>query len=150
MKTVYKNMNRYFKHNTDKGFVFLTAVFLIVFIAIGMVAFLDIATVDFQVLQNIKYSNEALYIAKAGVEDAISRLRQDINWKALNNNPLVVEFPAGSGNQYSVTCPQQNPPKIITSTATLSNGYKRRIQAGVQVLGTSSLYTVIMNYWKET
>ncbi len=140
-------MNR---RNKDKGFVFLLVVFLIVFIAIAMVAFLDIATIDFQVLQNNRYSNEALYIAQAGVEDAISRLRQDINWRARNNNPLVVEFPAGSGNQYSVTCPEASPPKIITSTATLSSGYKREIEVSVQVFGTASLYTVIVNYWKET
>ena len=112
-------------------------------------AFLDIATVDFQVLQNNKYSNEALYIAQAGVEDAISRLRQNINWQAPNAAPLLIEFPAGSGNYYSVTCPELNPPKTITSTATLSNGYKRRIETGVQVFGASSLYTVIINYWKE-
>lgn len=137
-------------HNDNKGVVFLIAVFLIVFISIAMIAFLDIATVDFQVLQNSKSSNESLYIAQAGVEDAISRLRQDIKWQAKNNNPLIVEFPAGSGNQYSVTCPGKNPPKIITSTATLSNGYKRRIEVSVQIFGTSPLYNVKVNYWKET
>jgi hypothetical protein len=137
-------------HNDNKGVVFLIAVFLIVFISIAMIAFLDIATVDFQVLQNSKSSNESLYIAQAGVEDAISRLRNDINWQALAGSPLVVEFPSGSGNQYSVICPQLGLPKIITSTATMSNGYKRRIEVSVQVFGTSPLYNVKVNYWKET
>ncbi len=149
--TIYyiQNMRNYFKRKTGTGFVLLMVVFLIAFIAVGIVAFLDIATVDFKVLQNNKYSNEAQYIAQAGVEDAISRLRQDIRWRARNNNPLVVEFPAGSGNQYSVTCPRRDPPKIITSTATLSNGYKREIEVSVQVSGSAPLYTVIVSYWKE-
>ncbi len=122
-------------------------VLLIVFISIGIVAFLDIATVDFNVLQNNRYSEEALYIAQAGVEDVISRLRNNMNYQAPAGTPLVVTF---SGHQYSVTCPQLNPPKIITSTATLSNGYKREIEASVQVFGTAAPYKVIINYWKET
>ncbi len=138
------------KNLTDRGVVLLTTVLLIAFITMGIVAFLDIATVDLQVLQNNRYSDEALYIAQAGIEDAISRLRQDINWGAIDITPLVVEFPEGSGNYYSVVCSGQNTPRTITSTARLANGYKREILAGVHVSGTSSLYKVVVNYWKES
>ncbi|HDZ61587.1 MAG TPA: hypothetical protein ENH40_00375 [Nitrospirae bacterium] len=138
-----KSMNIRCLGENNRGIVLLITVLLIVFIAVGMVAFLDIATIDFQLLQNNRYSEEALYIAQAGIEDVIARLRNNINYQTVGT---VVPF---SGHQYLITCPQPNPPKIITSTATLSNGYKREIETSVQVFGTSAPYKVIINYWKE-
>ncbi len=125
------------------------AVFVIFFISVAMVGILELASTDFQILQNYKFSNRALYIAEAGIEEAIYRIRQNINWRRKSGNPLVVEFPAGSGDQFSVICPQKNPPKTITSTAILHNGYKRRLKVSVYAYGSSSPYTIVINYWKE-
>lgn len=135
----------------NQGFMLLMMVFLIFFISVATAGFLAVAATDFQILQNHKFSDRALYIAEAGVEDAINRIRQDRTWRRTAGNPWVVEFPSGSGDQYSVVCPQatQNWTKTITSTATLSNGYKRALEVKVRIFGSSPRYTVLINYWKE-
>jgi hypothetical protein len=135
----------------NRGFMLLMMVFLIFFISVATAGFLAVASTDFQILQNHKFSDRALYISEAGVEDAINRIRQDSSWRRTTGNPLVVEFPVGSGNQYSVVCPESagSLTKTITSTATLSNGYKRALEVKIRIFGVSARYTVLINYWKE-
>ncbi|MFH0731529.1 MAG: hypothetical protein V2A72_01230 [Candidatus Omnitrophota bacterium] len=129
----------------------LLVVFIILVMTVLVIGYLQAATTETEIMRNHKMSTQALYIAEAGIEDAIYTIRQTGNsqWDAGFQNK---EFPAGSGNTYTVVVDNSNYPSvIITSVATVSSTYQRGVEAEIAVSGppTSAPYPVSMNYWKE-
>lgn len=105
----------------------------------------ELLTASIQIIANHRHDLQAMYIADAGIEDAIDHLRDDPGWSA----GLDVEFPTGSGNTYTVSIDNSGYPIIvITSTGTIQN-FQRTLEAEVEVIGSSSPYSVVMTYWKE-
>lgn len=144
----------------QEGVALLMAIFALFFITLLIVAFLDITTIDLQIIKNQTTSLKALYIADAGIEDAIYELRQDKGWGAAGFTDK--EFPSGSGNSYTVTVstlqtigtpPNEFYIKTLTSTGTVSSGTttaQRRIEAQTLVTGrTAGAYKVRISSWKE-
>ncbi|MBU0501881.1 MAG: hypothetical protein KJ811_01380, partial [Candidatus Margulisbacteria bacterium] len=57
-----------------RGAALLLTVFLIAIGAILIIGFLELSLADLQIVRNHQYSTRALYIAEAGIEDAIYEL----------------------------------------------------------------------------
>jgi Tfp pilus assembly protein PilX len=126
-----------------KAVALVLAIFILVFISILVVALLNLLTSDLVITANHLGRLEALYTAEAGVEDAISQLRTNINWTTAS-----VIFPDGSNNSYTVTRPTGS--RVITSIGNIDNKFAATIEARVSIQGTSSPYTVRIVSYKET
>lgn len=125
-----------------KGVALLLALFILIFVSLLVIAFLELTTTDLQIVSNHLTRNQALYIADAGVEYAISRLKNS----KLSFSYGPAELPSGSGNTYEVTYTLSS--GIITSIATLSSGQQVRLETKVSVTG-STPYKVKIIYYRE-
>ena len=61
----------------EKGIALILVLFTMLFISLLVVAFVDLATIDQQIVTNQVRALEASFIADAGVETAVYELRQD-------------------------------------------------------------------------
>jgi type II secretory pathway component PulK len=125
----------------EKGIALIMVLFAMLFISLLVVAFVDLATIDQQIVTNQVRDLQAGFIADAGVETAVYELRQDSGYSGTGGN---VEFPAGSGNTYNVTVAGST----ITATGTISD-FSRTLEVDFSISGGSSPYTVMINTWKE-
>ena len=123
-----------------KGVALLLALFTLLIIALLVVAFLETTAIDLQIVSNQLNRNKALYIADAGIECGVYRLKSS---KA--NFTQSAQLPSGSGDTYSVTYVSSS--GIITSKGTLASGESVRLEAKVSVTG--SPFTVKILYWRE-
>jgi hypothetical protein len=128
-----------------RGAVLLLTVFAIAFVAVLITAFLQVSTTDLQIVRNHQYSTRALYVAEAGIEDAIYELRQDNTWDSGFTDK------AFGGDAYTVAVSNNYPIVVIDSTSTVDGGFQRQIQVQVTISGPPSPtpYPVAVNYWKE-
>lgn len=127
----------------QKGLALLLALFTLIIISLLVVAFFELTTIDLQIISNHFRKNQALYIADAGVEYAISRLTSS---RSSFNTPQIV-FPSGSGNTYRVTYSSSS--GTITSVARLSSGQQVALSVKVSIVGSSAPYTVRIISWRE-
>ena len=72
----------------SKGVVLILTIFVILFMSVFVVAYLDVATTETEIMQNHKLSTKALYIAEAGIDDAIYTLRQ----RGLSDEVSIYQF----------------------------------------------------------
>lgn len=126
----------------EQGQALVLVIFVMLFVFLMVTALSDLISIDLQIVNNQLRSVKADYIAEAGVEDAISRLRLNRDYAVSNEN---VEFPSGSGNSYSITI--TNTDNTIISTGTLLN-FQRVKQAKFRIMGRSSPYKVNIMSWK--
>ena len=130
----------------QSGAALVVALIVMSMLALLTVSSLDMLTINVQIAGNHAHELQALYIADAGIEDAIDRLRDDPNW---NTGLQNVELPAGSGNSYTVVIDNSGYPSvIITSTGTAAN-FQRSLEAEVKITGSSAPYSITITYWKE-
>jgi len=125
-----------------RGVALLLALFSLVIISLLVIAFLETTAIDLQIVSNQLNRNKALYIADAGIEDAVSRI---INRNRGFSNQIV-QLPSGSGNTYNVTYVLSS--GKITSTGTLVSGEHVDLEAKVSVTGSSPFVVKIL-YWRE-
>jgi type II secretory pathway component PulK len=131
--------------NFKKGVALILAMFILVFIAILVVAFLELLTSDLVIANNHLGRLQALYIADAGVEHAISLLRASGNQQI---NTGSITFP-GPGSSYTVT--KSPTSRIIQSVGQVgTNKFTATIQARVSIQGIGSPYTVRIVSFQET
>ena len=131
----------------QRGAALVVALIVMSVLALLTISSLDMLTLNVQLGGNHERELKASYMADAGVEDAIDRLRDDSSWDA---GLTDVEFPAGSGNTYTVTIDNSESPLIvITSTGTVPN-LQRSLEVQVKITGSSSPYSATVMYWKET
>jgi len=102
-------------------------------------------TSDLRIVKNHLYSSKALYVADAGIEEAIAALRSDYAWDIGFTQKA---FPAGSSSHYTVTVANTHPVVVLTSTG-VSVGFERTVEAKLIVAETSAPYPVRVLYWKE-
>lgn len=121
-------------------------------LSILTVSALELLTTSMRITGNHKRELEAIYVADAGIEDAVKELRNDRDWRTGFNNKDFL------GSKYTVTLTQTstdafgNPIIKIESTGTTTIGFQRKLEAEVKVVQTPELalpYSVVMNYWKE-
>ncbi len=113
--------------------------------AVFIVGFIGLTTVDLRVSTNHAKSMQAYYIAEAGVADALAKMRQQ--------GPLVDtywtnSFPPGSSDSYAVTVSQSSG-KIESRGQTSSLGFTRSLEVAVAVSGSTTPYVVRIQEWKE-
>lgn len=124
-----------------RGVALLLALWTLIIVALLLVVALQLSTTDLQIISNHDLRTQSLFIADAGVEYAVSRLK---NSKA--NFSQNMAFPAGSGHSYSVTYTSSS--STISSTGTLSSGEAVSLEAKVSVTG-SAPYQVKILSWRE-
>ena len=139
-------MNRNNKLHTNKcrkGFVLVLTLFTTVILATLIIAFLNMTSIDLNLVTNYVCSAKAYYIAEAGVADAINQMRlsgplEDTQWEE--------SFPSGSSDKYTVAVSQNS--TVITSTGLASaSNFSRALEVTVSV--SSSPYKVSISQWKE-
>ena len=126
-----------------KGVALLLALFTLIIISLLLISFLELTTTDLQIVSNHLTRDEALYIADAGVEYAVSQLRNNKNWQVSNE---TTPFPSGSSNTYAVTYPVDS--GIIRSTGRLITGGQVTLEVKVSVTGNAP-YKVKIIYYRE-
>ena len=131
----------------NKGIALILALFSMLFISLIVVAFLDIATIDQLIATNQIRDAQTTYIVDAGIEYKIYQIR----WlpPRIWRRTLNAEFPAGSGNTYSVSVDASGFPVVILTSVGTVGDFQRTIEVGVAASGTPLSYTVIIDYWKE-
>lgn len=136
-----KNVN-----SSEHGAALVIALIIMSMLSLLTIASFDMLSINVQIAGNHERELKAKYIADAGVEDAIDRLRDNPLWDA---GLADIEFPTGSGNTYTVAIDNSEYPSItITSTGTMSS-FQRSLEVQVGVTGSSAPYTVKTVYWKE-
>jgi len=74
-------MNTYSKKNLQRGVVAFYLTIVVMVVALAFVTSIITTTVNQQrILQDITFSSQAYYTAEAGVEDALLRLQNSMNW----------------------------------------------------------------------
>lgn len=125
-----------------KGVALLLALFTLVIVSLLLAAFLENTTTDLKITDNLLNRSKALYIADAGIEYAISRLRQNPN-----DFTQKIEFIPGSGNVYEVTYSSKS--GTIVSIGRLVTSEEVIIEAKVTISGQGIPYRIKTIYWRE-
>ncbi|MFH1362005.1 MAG: hypothetical protein ABIH69_05065 [bacterium] len=124
-----------------RGAALLLTVFLIAIGAILIIGFLELSLADLQIVRNHQYSTRALYIAEAGIEDAIYELAQNANWNA------GFAAKAYAGETYTVVVTEIDAKiNVLNSTSTVDGVFQRQIEVQVATSGSSP---PVIDYWKE-
>lgn len=128
-----------------RGAALVVALIVMSMLSLFAISSLEMLTTNLQINSNHVHDLQALYIADAGIEDAIDRLSDDPTWDA----GLDEEFPSGSGNTYTVVVDNSEYPSVvITSTGNVPN-FGRSLEVQVEISGSSAPYSVTTTYWKE-
>ncbi len=114
------------------GSAMIVTVFVISLLSILVVAILEIASVDVQIMQNHVNSVESLMMANAGLNDGIAELSLDSEWdEGFTNKPF-------NGGTYSVTMKSDE----ISVAGTTSKGVTTRIEVDVTIGSIGPPYSV--------
>jgi len=122
----------------EKGQVLIIVLFIMLFIFLLISALADLMSVDTLMVNNQLQSIKTGYIADAGIEDGISRLRLNDRYAVTN---LSVNFPSGSSSTYTFTVWNTGDSRTIISTATLGN-YTQVKEAEFRISGRANTFTV--------
>jgi hypothetical protein len=143
-----------FKLNCEKGSALLLVIILMVVFSLLTVSMFELLRASTQISGNYRRDLRAFYIADAGIEDAISRLRLNPDMGTVQDT--VETF--GDGNYemdiYAVSYPDPSPSIYaiyrIVSTGTIG-GLKRYIEAHVKfvpISGGASGYAAVTMLWQ--
>jgi len=156
--------------NNQKGVALLLAIFLISFVFILLTGLLQVTTSDLQIAYNIQYRTRALFLAEAGIQDAIYQLANDNTWVSGFNNKSFANdtysVVVNNNSDYTSPVTGQSICRIVNLTATgkSDNKYIRSIVATMNVsvtaeppapgsdqltLGTPKPYNVMITDWKQ-
>jgi len=139
--------NRSSKSAANQGSVLLVAIGTVVVLGIILAAVLALITQERRVLARTAAWNTALPVAEAGIEEAMSHLRQvqggsrDVNgWAASGSgsgNQYVMTRYLPSGSHYTVGINDKTPPIIISEGQTYCTNAGKFIKRTVQVTTTN-------------
>lgn len=130
----------------QRGAALVIALIVMTMVSMLTIGSLEMLTLNVQIANNHIHDLQALYIADAGVEDAIDRLRDNPGW---STGLTDEEFPAGSGNTYTVTIDNSGSPAIVITSTGMVADFQRSIEVQVEVAGSSAPYSIRTTYWKE-
>ncbi len=138
-----KRMER--NRSDQEGVILILMVFIVAMSTLFVGALLRSHTSDLQITRNHLNSMKALFVADAGIEDAISELRADFTWNAGFTDQI---FPSGDSSKYTVSVVNNHPLVVITSTGE-ANGFIRNIEVELNIVESTAPYPVRVIYWKE-
>ena len=113
----------------------LIAVFIIALLSSLVIGMLQMNTEEIQLMQNCIYASQALAVAEAGLNDALSEIRVDDEWADGFTNKSF------SSHSYTVDVSGSLPDLTIESTGTSSQGFVARVEADITV-GTAAPYVI--------
>ncbi len=119
----------------DQGSVMLIAVFVIALLSSLVIGMLQLNTEEIQLMQNNIYASQAMAVAEAGLNDALSEIRADDEW---DNGFTDKSF---GSHSYTVAVSGSLPDLTIESTGKSSQGFVARVEADVTV-GTVAPYVL--------
>lgn len=112
---------------SNKGTVLLMTIFVIALLSAVVIGMLQMITEEIQVMRNQIYSTQALEIAEAGLNDALSELRTDSSWDIGFTDKT---FEDGS---YTTTVSGSLPNLTLESTGTSAQGFIAKVEAEITV-----------------
>ncbi len=119
----------------NQGYVMLITVFVIALLSALVTGMLQLNTEEIQLMQNHIYASQALAVAEAGLNDALSEIRADDEWdRGFTKKAFGSHF-------YTVAVSGKLPSLTIESTARSSQGFVARVEADITV-GYASPYIV--------
>ena len=115
------------KHLRRRAAVLLLILFLVAVTAPLVCLLLEAHATEVRCIHNHAGALRALYVAEAGLHDAINELLLDPAWRT---GFTAKEFPQGLGHTYTVVLADLPEDKIeVTSTAQTADGYTKTIVA---------------------
>lgn len=129
------------KIQRQKGVVMLIAIFVIALMTTLVVGIAQMNTEQIQIIQNQISATEALYIAEAGLNDALSEIRNNNVWSNGFSNKSYY------GGQYDVGVVENTPYFTITSTGTSANGFVAEVEADITT-GDTAPYIIRIDEYK--
>jgi type II secretory pathway component PulK len=115
----------------NNGSVFLIVIFVIALLSALVMGMLQMNTEELQLVRNHIYAVQALAIAEAGLNDALSEIRSNSSWTTGFTDK------AFNGGSYTVDVNDST----ITSTGTSSQSFVAKVEADITA-GTSSPYVI--------
>jgi len=137
----------------DKAVALILSLFILLFMSLLVVAFLDFITIEQQIITNNLRSKQATFIAEAGVEAKISQIRYNWNNQDVWDDPIELDL--GQTGSCSVSAEVSNPGgSNPIKTVTIDSigrvmGFQRRIQTRVLVYPKVNTNKIIVDYWKD-
>ena len=125
----------------QKGSVMLIAMFVIALMTTLVIGIIQMNTEEIQLTQNQVNATEAVCVAEAGLNDALSELRTDDSWTTGFTNK------AFSGGSYDVTVTPSLPNINIVATGTSAKGFVAIVNADITI-GTISPYVIRIDEMK--
>ena len=126
------------KKKTQEGSVLLVSIFVSALFGAMVIGMMQLNTEEAMLVNNYMELTKAIAIAEAGLNDAYYEIRRDQNWSAGFTNK------AFGGGTYSVTAAGTLPDLNLVSTGVTAAGYKARVDADINISG-SSPYTIKVN-----
>lgn len=117
---------------SQSGSVLLVVVVLVALLAATVMGHLQVNAEEIHLMQNHLHGVQAMALAEAGLNDALSQLRSASNW-----HDGFADRPLGDGS-YTVSVDGST----ITSTATTSRGFAVRLEADVTIAEAGPPYLV--------
>ena len=115
------------RNERNKGSVMLISVFVIALLSAMVTGILQLNTEEIRLMQNHIYAAQAMAVAEAGLNDALSELRDDMDWdKGFNKKSF-------GSHVYTVEVTGSAPEVTIESTGTSSKGFVARVEADVTI-----------------
>ena len=111
----------------NNGSVFLIVIFVVALLAALVMGMLQMNTEEIQLMQNQIYAAQALAIAEAGLNHALSEIREDNEWDD------EIEGEPFAGGSYSVEVDGDLPNLTIESEGASSQGFVARVEADITV-----------------
>lgn len=110
----------------------MLALFVMAFTSLLVISIVDTQTMQYAALRNSVDYDRARYLAEAGLQHALSFLEQDITWR---DGLAGVEFPAGSGNQYSVSVTEGAQGTLVITATGNAGTFARKVQVSIKMGG---------------
>ncbi len=113
------------RQQRERASALLLVLFLMAFTAPLICMMLDVSTTYTRCTNNYIQQVTALYVAEAGVHDAMNELLLDASWR---DGFADKEFPSGLGHTYTVVVEDIDGTTVrVTSTAQTAAGYGKTV-----------------------
>jgi len=135
------------KKKTRAGFILLLSVFVMLFLSLLFMYSFDLLTTDTMIIDNQRREGQALYLADAGIENALYQLRLDETWVSEARPGTPADWTTFGGGEYAVERALDS--NMITSTARFTGGYSKSVQVTVLISGSATPFNIEVLNWQE-
>ena len=118
------------RHYRRRGMALMLALLVMVVTSTILVATLDTTTLQFTAHRNTLAWDRARYLAESGGQHALAELEADSQWRTAIP---ATEFPAGSGNTYTVSVVDGADGEILVTSTGVSGGVSRKVEITIEV-----------------